>query len=203
MSCGYTTAIKYFLWEYLPLLKYVLQKTMGIIATSRLLHILQAVRLPCRFCMNVDNILVEKSICKNQYDPKWRPVIQCIFVVPSANLKNTFFLTMFLCNTVPFFVVLFLLFWPSRYIIKFNMQSLHVVRNNAMQLYQLGANSRKNSFAEKDLRVLLHKNLNTIQQSVLTAKTIHLLGFTIRSTARRFREVILLYLTSILRSHLK
>lgn len=94
--------------------------------------------------------------------------------------------------------------WPSRDTIKFNVQSLHVVRNNAMQLYQLGAKWMENSFAEKDLSVLLHKNLNTIQQSVLTAKkTIHLLGFTIRSAARRSREVILLYLTSIVRSHLK
>lgn len=72
------------------------------------------------------------------------------------------------------------------------MQSLHLVRNNAMQLYQLAANWVESSFAEKDLRVLLHNNLNMIQQSALTAKkTNHLLGCISRRAARRSGEVIL------------
>lgn len=104
MSCGYTTAVKYFLWEHLPLLKYILQKTMGIIATSRFLYILQAVRLLCSFFQKVVNILVEKSVSKDRWDPKWRPVIQCTSGVPSANLKKCIklFLTTFLYNTAFF-----------------------------------------------------------------------------------------------------
>lgn len=63
----------------------------------------------------------------------------------------------------------------------------------------------ESSFAEKDLRVLLHKNLNVIQQSAPTAKkTNHLLGCISRSVARRSGEVILpLYLTSVVRSYLE
>lgn len=85
------------------------------------------------------------------------------------------------------------------------MQSLHLVSNNVMQLYHLGANWLEKSFAEMDLRVLLHKNLNVIQQSALTAKkTNYLLGCTSKGAARSSGEVILpLYLTSIVRSHLE
>lgn len=63
----------------------------------------------------------------------------------------------------------------------------------------------ESSFAEKDLRVPLHKNLNMIQQFALTAKkTNHVLGFISRSAAKRSREVILpLYLTFVVRSHLE
>lgn len=52
--------------------------------------------------------------------------------------------------------------------------------------------------------VLLHKNLNVIQQSALSAKkTNHLLGSINKSAARRSREVMLpLYLKSIVKSQL-
>ena len=74
-----------------------------------------------------------------------------------------------------------------------------------MQLFRLGAHWMESSFAEKDLRVLLHRNLNVIQQSALTAKnTNHLLGCISRSAARTSGEVILaLYLTPIVKSHVE
>lgn len=47
---------------------------------------------------------------------------------------------------------------------------LHLGRNNAMHQYGLGANYLENSFAEKDLEVLVDMKVTTNQQCALARK---------------------------------
>ncbi|PKU31221.1 rna-directed dna polymerase from mobile element jockey-like [Limosa lapponica baueri] len=63
--------------------------------------------------------------------------------------------------------------WADENLLKFNKKCkvLHLVRNNPMHQYMLGATQLESSLAEKFLGVLVDTKLNMSQQGALAAKT--------------------------------
>ncbi|KAK4815453.1 hypothetical protein QYF61_002842 [Mycteria americana] len=79
----------------------------------------------------------------------------------------------------------------------------HLGRNSPMHQYMLGTTPLENSFAKKDLRVLVNTKLNTSQQCALAAKAANVLHCVRGSAASRWREVILALSSALVRPHLE
>ena len=97
--------------------------------------------------------------------------------------------------------------WADRNLMKLNKEKhkvLHLGRNNPMHQCVLWATQLENSFAEKDLGVLVDTRLNMSQQCALAAKEPNGTLCCIRqSIASRLREVILPLYSALVKPHLE
>lgn len=81
---------------------------------------------------------------------------------------------------------------------------LHLVSNNSLHQYRLGADLLECSSAERDLGVLVSSKLSMSQKCVLVAKKANgILGCTRKSIASRTREVILPLYSALVRSYME
>ena len=95
--------------------------------------------------------------------------------------------------------------WEDRKFMKFNKgrcEVLQLGRTNPMHWFMLGDIQLESSLAEGDLGILVESKLKISQQCTLVRKKINgILGYTSENITSRWRDMILLLYSAVVRPH--